>query len=79
LAFYRGNRGRRFLTDILGDNGAISFHRFQIAAWTLVLGIIFLKEVFTEIAMPDFNATLLGLMGVSAGTYVGFKIPDAKS
>jgi len=26
--------------------------------------------------MPDFSTTLLGLMGISAGTYVGFKIPN---
>ena len=25
--------------------------------------------------MPDFSATLLGLMGLSSGTYVGFKMP----
>jgi hypothetical protein len=33
--------------------------------------------VFSQLAMPDFSATLLGLMGISSGTYIGFKIPDA--
>jgi hypothetical protein len=27
--------------------------------------------------MPDFGVTLLGLMGISSGTYVGFKFPQA--
>ncbi len=79
LEFYKRGVLWRFVTDILGDNGAISFHRFQIAAWTIVLGIIFLEEVVTQIAMPEFNSTLLGLMGISAGTYIGFKIPEAKN
>jgi hypothetical protein len=29
-----------------------------------------------DLAMPEFSATLLGLMGLSAGTYVGLKIPE---
>jgi hypothetical protein len=29
--------------------------------------------------MPDFSTNLLGLMGISAGTYLGFKIPEARS
>jgi hypothetical protein len=67
----------RFLTDILSDDQGVSLHRFQMAAWTVILGIVFIHEVWSKLAMPDFNATLLGLMGISAGTYVAFKIPDA--
>jgi hypothetical protein len=29
-------------------------------------------------AMPDFDAPLLGLMGITSGTYVGLKIPEKK-
>ena len=65
-----------FLNDILRDETGISFHRFQMAAWTIVLGFVFVVAVYRNLAMPDFSATLLGLMGISAGTYVGFKIPD---
>jgi len=25
--------------------------------------------------MPELNATLLALMGISSGTYIGFKLP----
>jgi hypothetical protein len=65
-----------FLTDILSDANGISFHRFQIFAWTVVLSIVFIKEVYENLAMPVFNTTLLGLLGLSAGTYLGLKIPE---
>ena len=64
--------------DILSDKYGVSFHRFQIAVWTLVLGIIFGVQVYKVLAMPQFNETLLGLMGISAGTYLGLKINEPK-
>ncbi len=69
-------RSEGFLNDILRDESGVSFHRFQMAAWTLVLGFVFLVAVFQKLAMPDFSATLLGLVGISSGTYIGFKIPN---
>jgi hypothetical protein len=65
-----------FLQDILRDETGVSFHRFQMAAWTVILGFVFVISVYQDLAMPEFSATLLGLMGISSGTYVGFKIPD---
>ena len=65
-----------FLTDVLTDGQAYSFHRFQIFAWTIILGIIFIASVYNNLAMPQFSTTLLGLMGISAGTYIGFKFPE---
>lgn len=64
-----------FLKDILSDANGISFYRFQIAAWTVVLGIIFVSSVLNVFAMPEFPNELLALMGISSGTYIGFKIP----
>ena len=58
------------------DGSGYSFHRFQIFAWTIVLGIIFLSSVYNNLTMPEFSTTLLGLMGISAGTYIGFKLPN---
>ncbi len=55
----------------------MSFHRFQIIVWTLVLGVVFCSEVLTKLAMPSFDSTLLILMGISSGTYLGFKFPAA--
>jgi len=28
--------------------------------------------------MPEFDNTLLALMGISSGTYLGFKIPEQR-
>jgi hypothetical protein len=67
-----------FLRDILSDATGYSFHRFQIFAWTIVLGIMFVSSVYNNLTMPEFSATLLGLMGISSGTYIGFKFPEQK-
>jgi hypothetical protein len=67
-----------FLRDILSDSSGYSFHRFQIFAWTILLGIIFMSSVYNSLSMPEFSPTLLGLMGLSAGTYIGFKFPEQK-
>jgi hypothetical protein len=67
-----------FLRDILSDSSGYSFHRFQIFAWTIVLGIIFVSAVYNSLNMPEFSATLLGLMGLSSGTFIGFKFPEKK-
>lgn len=67
-----------FLRDILSDGSGYSFHRFQIFAWMLVLGVIFLSSVYNQLTIPEFSTTLLGLMGISSGTYIGFKFPEQK-
>jgi hypothetical protein len=68
---------RGMFRDILSDsNGTVGLHRFQIFVWTIVLGIIFLVSVVTELSMPVFSTTLLATMGISAGTYLGFKFPE---
>ncbi len=71
------NESEGFVLDVLSDANGVNFHRFQIAAWTIVLGIVFVTEVYRSLAMPEFSATLLSLMGISAGTYLGLKIPEA--
>jgi hypothetical protein len=73
-AVKKGTHG--FLSDLLSDGNGYSFHRFQIAVWTIVLGIIFVVSVWKSLAMPQFSETLLGLMGISSGTYLGFKFPE---
>jgi hypothetical protein len=32
-----------------------------------------------DLIMPQFSETLLALMGISAGTYIGFKIPERQT
>jgi hypothetical protein len=70
------NTSQNFIHDLLSDADAISFHRLQIAVWTVVLGITFVNFVYNGLSMPTFSAALLGLMGISGVTYIGFKIPE---
>ena len=44
--------------------------------WTIVLGVFFITSVLGKLAMPEFDTTLLALTGISAGTFIGFKIPE---
>src|SRR6266436_1959681 len=78
-AYFAWPTWKGVMYDLLAENNLISFHRFQIFVWTLILGIMFVASVYNELAMPEFSATLLGLLGISAGTYVGFKLPEAKT
>jgi hypothetical protein len=70
-------KSQGFFKDILNDGDGISFHRFQIAVWTVALGCVFVWGVYRNMSMPEFDASLLTLMGISSGTYVGFKFPEA--
>jgi hypothetical protein len=65
-----------FFKDILEGPSGMGFHRFQMFAWTLVLGVIFCASVYQTLEMPEFSTTLLALMGISSGTYLGFKFPE---
>jgi hypothetical protein len=78
-AYFAWPTWKGVMYDVLAENNLISFHRFQIFVWTLILGIMFVANVYNELAMPEFSATLLGLLGISAGTYVGFKLPETKA
>ena len=70
------SESRGFMRDVLSDERGISIHRFQLFVWTLVLGIIFCKVVYFSLEMPQFSSTMLGLMGISSGTYLGLKMPE---
>lgn len=79
LAFKRAtHQSVGFWSDILSDANGVNFHRFQMAAWTIVLAFIFIVAVTRVLAMPDFDNTLLALQGLSAGTYLGLKITEPK-
>jgi len=62
--------------DVLSDENGVSFHRLQVIIWTLVLTVIFVVSVYLRLDMPDFDNQLLALMGISNGTYLGFKLPE---
>ncbi|HBY63174.1 MAG TPA: hypothetical protein DEH78_25410 [Solibacterales bacterium] len=69
-------RSEGFFIDILSDANGLSFHRVQMLVWTLTTILIFVWTVFASLVMPEFDATVLGLMGISSGTYLGFKFPE---
>ena len=76
---FNHKESKGFIMDLLTDSdGTIAFNRFQIVIWTIVLGGIFIYNTWKDLAMPEFDNTLLGLMGISSGTYLGFKIPEQK-
>jgi hypothetical protein len=64
---------KSFVEDALKDDaGSTSFSHFQMFIWTIVLGCIFITEVWQNLAMPEFSNNLLDMMGISSGTYLGF-------
>jgi hypothetical protein len=70
-------KSRGWWRDLVADdNGVVALDRLQIVVWTLVLSGIFLSSVIWDLLMPEFNATLLTLMGISSGTYIGFQLPQ---
>ncbi|HEV7427297.1 MAG TPA: hypothetical protein VGQ46_13105 [Thermoanaerobaculia bacterium] len=69
-----------FMRDLVADDrGVVALDRLQVIVWTLVLGGIFLTSVLWDLTMPEFSATMLALMGISSGTYIGFKLPMKSS
>lgn len=68
-----------FVRDLLSDSGGITIHRFQMLVMTVTLGLVFLFHVARHLTMPEFDPSLLTLMGISAATYVGLKIPEKKT
>lgn len=67
-----------FFRDLLEDKDGISLNRYQLVVWTIILGAMFVYRVLESLQMPAFDDTLLTLLGISGGLYVGFKWPDSK-
>ncbi|HEY7372617.1 MAG TPA: hypothetical protein VIF57_10695 [Polyangia bacterium] len=65
-----------FFRDVLTDGATIGLHRFQMLVWTVVVFFVFWGAVWNKLALPEFDNTLLALMGISAGAYLGFKFPE---
>ncbi|MDD5578985.1 MAG: hypothetical protein PHY16_06855 [Methylobacter sp.] len=65
-----------FFIDLVSGPSGVTLHRFQMVVWAVILGIIFVFSVWKRLSMPEFGGMLLALQGLSAGTYLGFKIPE---
>lgn len=72
----KSRHSKGFFKDILSDANGISFHRFQVFAWTIVMVAVFIRQVTSYMLMPEFSPALLTLMGISSGTYLGFKVSE---
>ena len=66
----------KFFDDLLTDAYGVTLHRLQMLAITVILGVMFIIHVITTLTMPEFNGSLLTLMGIAGGAYVGFKVPE---
>jgi hypothetical protein len=65
--------------DLTTDINGSALHRIQVFCWTWILGVVFLIGLYRDLAMPQFSATLLALMGISSAGYVGFKYPEKQN
>src|SRR5262249_29999815 len=68
-----------FLKDLVTDVNGPTIHRWQILIWTLVLGGVYLWRVYANLEAPTLGTSLLALMGISGGVYLGFKIPERQN
>lgn len=68
-------KSKDILADISRDYGstAADLHRLQNIVFTLIVMVMFIISVASTGTFPTFSNTLLALIGVSGGAYVGFK------
>lgn len=65
-----------FFDDIISDTQGLALYRFQMLVFNILFGVLFLVYVIQHVAMPEFDGSILTLLGMSSGTYAGFKIPE---
>jgi len=64
--------------DLVTGAAGADLHRVQFGLWSIVLMVVFVVTVYDTLAMPQFDPSLLGLMGISSAAYAGMKIPEKK-
>ncbi len=69
---------RGWFVDVVTDVGSsdTGFHRVQSLLFTGLLFGGFLYQVWQTRAMPVFPDAQLGLLGISSGAYIGFKLAN---
>jgi hypothetical protein len=66
-----------FWKDILSYPQGLTLSRVQLLVFNLLFGILFMIYVLQHVRMPELDSNILLLLGLSSGTYAGFKIlPD---
>ena len=71
-------RSEGVFSDLFSLEGGAGLHRVQFGLWSAVLMVVFVITVYDTLAMPQFDTSLLGLMGISSATYAGMKLPEKK-
>jgi hypothetical protein len=74
--FFKGIRRTRVprFNDVICISGTPDIFKFQIFAFTLVNGMIVLKQLYTSFNFPEIPDMQLTLMGISNGVYLGNEI-----
>jgi len=71
-----GRLSQGFIRDILSTDGQPQVQRIQAVAFTLILGTVFVWVVGADFSFPKFDNTMLLLMGLANGLYVGLKVQE---
>ena len=66
-------------TLVADDDGAPDLSKAQLLAWTFLALVVYVVRVFYELRLktpqlPDIDATLMVLMGLGQGAYIGKKL-----
>lgn len=73
-------KSENMFNDMTYDANGVNLQRVQMLAWTFVVVVLFLAGIDSSKAMlPEISTTLVGLMGISNGVYLGFKIPEKQA
>lgn len=76
---HQNHPSRGLLIDLLSDEKGVSVHRLQNVIWNVIVAIIYIRYVFIKEAFPNdtvISDTLLMLMGISTGAYLGIKVTE---
>ncbi len=75
LKILKGNDGGIDLQFLVSeDNGQASLSRFQFLIFTFVIAMGLLIIILEKGGFPEISGGVFGLLGISAGSYVGAKI-----
>lgn len=70
-----------FFYDILSDSSGITVYRYQALIFNVIFSVVFLVEFVQNMngstpEFPVFESETLGLLGISATTYLGMKATE---
>jgi uncharacterized membrane protein len=77
LKKYESIKSISFWKDLIQDGSeTASLTRVQNVVWTLLFGLYYIIQVYKHVAMPDIDVSMLVMMGLASGAYVGAKITE---